>query len=401
MKTFPCRFLIITLMLTMCLGCVSHAEESDIRIHTFAVPRMNKVNVRREPAGSIRGTVGVNDSVYILDTTVKRKKTWCRVIAFNDGWYQAYIQADYLIPLHDMASDIVKVDGGENHVLLLRSDGTCLALGYSHLNALNVSGWQNVTDIAAARYSSAALLQNGTILRSDPDGGEDPDVLTWRNVAQISGFTLDAGLRGIITGIDRNGNPLLPTSWKMRPDACVPDSWKQVRDIAYSSTVAACLTEDGVAHLLLSPLAELREPEAAEDLMRAEGMAGVRQLAAGDTCLVLLMEDGSIRYFGKDEYGSKACESWTDMTMIDACEQYVIGLKSGGSVVMTGRMESRDCHPGVYAEGLHETTYVNFSEDSQLDAWTDMVSIDAGVLFILGIHADGTPDMIGSFRYVP
>ena len=68
---------------------------------------------------------------------------------------------------------------------------------------------------------------------------------------------------------------------------------------------------------------------------------------------------------------------------------------------MAGKMESRDCHPGVYAEGRHETTYVNFSEDGQLDTWTDMVNIDARGQFILGIHADGSPDMIGSYCYNP
>ena len=55
----------------------------------------------------------------------------------------------------------------------------------------------------------------------------------------------------------------------------------------------------------------------------------------------------------------------------------------------------------LYAEGRHETTYVNFSEDGQLDSWTDMVYIDASGQFILGIHADGSPDMIGSYRYNP
>ena len=90
------------MMITMACLSTAFAEEHDIRIHTFAVPTKNKVNVRREPAGSIRGTIDKEDSVYILDTTVKRNKTWCCVIVLDDGWYQAYIQADYLIPLHDV-----------------------------------------------------------------------------------------------------------------------------------------------------------------------------------------------------------------------------------------------------------------------------------------------------------
>ena len=390
------------MMITMACLSTAFAEEHDIRIHTFAVPIKNKVNVRREPAGSIRGTIDKEDSVYILDTTVKRNKTWCCVIVLDDGWYQAYIQADYLIPLHDVASDVIKVDGGANHVLLLRSDGTCLALGYSHLNGLKVSNWRNVKDIAAARFSSIALLQDGTILIPDPDAYDvTPEILAWENTAQISGFTMDVDLGGMVTGIDHDGNPLFTSQWEAYMGTPVPSNWVHVQQISNSGSVAACLTEEGYAHVVISQLTEQREPEASEDLMRAEGITGVRQLATGDTCLVLLMEDGSVRFFGKDEYGAKACETWTDIKMIDACEQYVIGLRSDGSVVMAGKMESRDCHPGVYAEGRHETTYVNFSEDGQLDSWTDMVYIDASGQFILGIHADGSPDMIGSYRYNP
>ena len=113
------------------------------------------------------------------------------------------------------------------------------------------------------------------------------------------------------------------------------------------------------------------------------------------------MEDGSVRFFGSDEYGAKGCRTWTDITMIDACWQFVFGLKIDGSVVMAGKIKSRDCHPGVYAEGRHTATCVNFSEDGQLDTRTDMTYIDASGQFIPGIHADGSPDMIGSYRYNP
>lgn len=73
------------MMITMACLSTAFAEEHDIRIHTFAVPIKNKVNVRREPAGSIRGTIDKEDSVYILDTTVKRNKIWCCVIVLDEG----------------------------------------------------------------------------------------------------------------------------------------------------------------------------------------------------------------------------------------------------------------------------------------------------------------------------
>jgi len=112
LKSFLCLVTVLVLMNgSMCAS--SEANLSGIRIRTFAVPRIKNVNVRREPSGSIRATIDKKDSVYIIDTVEKKGKTWCRVIVFMDGWYQAYIQADYLVPLHDLADDVIKIVGGE------------------------------------------------------------------------------------------------------------------------------------------------------------------------------------------------------------------------------------------------------------------------------------------------
>lgn len=391
-----CLLLILMIMIPQTAG----AQEHDIRIHTFAVPAMKRVNVRREPAGSIRETIDPEISVYILDTQVKRNKTWCRVIVFGKQWYQAYIQADYLVPLHDMASDVIKVDGGANHALMLRADGTCFALGASYPHALNVSKWQNIADIASARFSCAALSRDGTVCLTEAAGQEiSDDIKEWKNCSRLFGQTIDTDLGGIITGIDASGNPLIAMEWETY-DAGenLPKTWRNLQQFAMNGTLAAALTKEGVAHLMLSPY-NAKATEDAEDLLAADGTEGVKQFAIGNNCLVLLMQDGTVRFFGENEYGAEACEAWSEISMVDACEQYVIGLTKEGKVLMAGRMESRDCHPGVYATGEHAPTFVNFSEDGQLNAWTDMISIDASGQFILGIHADGSPDMIGSYRY--
>ena len=391
-----CLLLILMIMIPQTAG----AQEHDIRIHTFAVPAMKRVNVRREPAGSICETIDPEISVYILDTQVKRNKTWCRVIVFGKQWYQAYIQADYLIPLHDMASDVIKVDGGANHALMLRADGTCIALGASYPHALNVSKWRDITDIAAVRFSCAALSRDGTVYLTEAAGqGISDDINEWKNCSRLFGQTIDMGLGGIITGIDASGNPLIATEWETG-DAGenLPKTWENLQQFAMNGTLAVALTKEGVIRLMLSPYSE-KAAEDAEDLFAADGTEGVKQFAIGNNCLVLLMRDGTVRFYGDNEYGAESCEAWSEISMVDACEQYVIGLTKEGKVLMTGRMESRDCHPGVYATGEHAVTYVNFSEDGQLDDWTDMISIDASGQFILGIHADGSPDMIGSYRY--
>ena len=397
-KTFICLAIILVLMNGITCAS-SEANQPEIRTRTFAVPRINKVNVRREPFGSIRGKIDKNDSVYIIDTVEKRNIVWCRVIVFEDGWYQAYIQADYLIPLHDVADDAVKIVGGDNHALLLRADGTCLALGSAWRYAMNISGWKNVRDIAAPRFSSVALLEDGSVRISDPDGaGVSEEVLDWKNVSSIHSMSMVI-VEGL-TGIDRQGRPLTDRSWESYMEVPVPD-WTDLRQFMHNGWIGAGITESGVFHLVVSAKGQETEPEACADVLHAEGTGNVRQFALGEACLTLLMNDGTVRFYGKNEYGAKECESWTDITQIAARKHYVLGLRADGSVVMAGKMVSPDCHPFVPAEGIHADTYVNFQEEGLLNSWDDMIYIDATDTFILGIHADGSPDMIGAYRYNP
>jgi len=398
LKSFLCLVTVLVLMNgSMCAS--SEANLSGIRIRTFAVPRIKNVNVRREPSGSIRATIDKKDSVYIIDTVEKKGKTWCRVIVFMDGWYQAYIQADYLVPLHDLADDVIKIVGGDNHTLLLRADGTCLALGAAWRYALNVNSWENVCDISAPRFSSAALLKDGTIRISDTDGlGISEEVLEWKNVSSIHSMSM--GIFDGLTGTDYQGYPLTDRSWESCMGVPVPN-WKDLRQFMHNGWIGAGITESSVLHVVVSATGQDKEPEACVDIQSAEGTNNVKQLALGEACLVLLMENGTVRFYGKNEHGAKECESWTDIIQIAAREHYVLGLRANGSVAMAGKIVSRDCHPNVYAEGIHADTYINFTEEGLLDAWNDMVYIDATDSFILGIHADGSPDMIGAYRYNP
>ena len=387
------------LLISAILYASAEADQPAVRIHTFAMPRTDRVNVRREPAGSIRAKIDKTDTVYIIDTVEKRKKTWCRVIVFEDGWYQAYIQADYLIPLHDAAQDVVKIVGGDNHVLLLRADGTCLALGSKHRYAMNVRDWRNVRDIAAPRFSSVALLQDGTVRISDPDGlGVSEEVLEWKDVSSIHSMSMTI-VEGL-TGIDRQGRPLTDRAWEGYMAVPVP-GWTDLREFMHNGWIGAGITDSGIFHVAVSAKGQEMAPDACADVLRAEGTEGVSRFALGEACLALLMEDGTVRFFGKNEYGAKDCESWTNITQIAARGSFVIGLRADGSVVMAGKMKSRDCHPFVTADGIHADVYMNFTEDGLLEAWNDMVYIDAADNFILGIYADGSPDMIGVYRYNP
>ena len=177
--------------------------------------------------------------------------------------------------------------------------------------------------------------------------------------------------------------------------------WTDLREFMHNGWIGAGITDSGIFHVAVSAKGQEMAPDACADVLRAEGTEGVSRFALGEACLALLMEDGTVRFFGKNEYGAKDCESWTNITQIAARGSFVIGLRADGSVVMAGKMKSRDCHPFVTADGIHADVYMNFTEDGLLEAWNDMVYIDAADNFILGIHADGSPDMIGVYRYNP
>ncbi|MBQ7921587.1 MAG: hypothetical protein IJ325_03300 [Clostridia bacterium] len=60
-------------------------------------------------------------------------------------------------------TDIVSVDVGQKHVVLLHTDGTVTAVGSNDKDQCNTTGWTDVTKVVSGAYFTAALRSDGTL----------------------------------------------------------------------------------------------------------------------------------------------------------------------------------------------------------------------------------------------
>lgn len=90
--------------------------------------------------------------------------------------------------------DIVDVAAGATHTVGLRSDGTVVACGNNEYGQCNVSDWVGIVDVAAARYAVYGLTSDGRILVAGQKYDGDlnrvlevptPEVSGWDNIVAI------------------------------------------------------------------------------------------------------------------------------------------------------------------------------------------------------------------------
>lgn len=101
----------------------------------------------------------------------------------------------------------------------------------------------------------------------------------------------------------------------------------------------------------------------------------LRQIAAGQHSAYALLTDGSVLYTGIDTQGEGDCTAWTDVSLIDADIDYVLGLTPGGVV-----------HAGNIANYSNQIDAIR----AALATWQNVTALASGWTNILGLKADGT-----------
>lgn len=96
------------------------------------------------------------------------------------------------------------------------------------------------------------------------------------------------------------------------------------------------------------------------------------KIAANDLFTYVLKDDGHVVSIGNNSNGE--VESWSDVASISAGIEHVVGLKKDGTVVATGSN--------------------NYGE-TEVSSWTDMIAVSAGDHFTAGLKKDGTVVVTG------
>ena len=143
--------------------------------------------------------------------------------------------------------DIVDVAAGATHTVGLRSDGTVVACGNNEYGQCNVSDWVGIVDVAAARYAVYGLTSDGHILVTGQkplyEGGlvdavlevPTPEVSGWDNIVAILASCEGGDGCDYVVGIREDGTIVTNRStWAYLDDGDI-ESFQDVQCIDVAS----------------------------------------------------------------------------------------------------------------------------------------------------------------------
>ncbi|MEN6417461.1 MAG: protein kinase [Clostridiaceae bacterium] len=224
--------------------------------------------------------------------------------------------------------------------------------------------------LAAGSHYSAVLNSDGTV--SVYGGGESAiEASSWTNVAQLSGYgDLLAGLRSdgtvVVTGTDAQ-----------YLDIGVIEGWTDIVQVEVGYHGLLALTRDG--YVLYTGNINTGE----QDYGRSDCVDwyGVKKLIKGDEHMVAINADGTMDSAGMDNVNQCAVSGFS--SVIDAA---------------TGCQ----CTYILHADGTVDVIGGNPKYDfGQFDAadWTDIIAIECGDRFVIGLKSDGTVVAAGDNEY--
>lgn len=164
------------------------------------------------------------------------------ITGYGSWWQERQIQQN-----QEMWSGIVAIAAGggsgrapgAGHTVGLREDGTVVAVGDNEYGQCDVDDWKDIIAIAAGDWFTVGLKSNGTVITTQPDLEEFPDLYAgacnvdgegWNDIIAIaagSGSTIGLKKDGSIVSVgyndfdqSRNAN-----EWE---DIMVYDEWRQM-----------------------------------------------------------------------------------------------------------------------------------------------------------------------------
>ena len=212
-------------------------------------------------------------------------------------------------------SDLIDIELGTTgligppHLVGLRSNGTVVANGWSGWstvgsssinyndgggNECKVSGWSQVTDIAAGDSLTVGLKSDGTVLVANGYDGDEYNVSGWNSISEISvGERHIVGLKsdGTVVATGRNSN-----------GQCDVSNWENIIAVA-----------------------------------------------AGGNFTLGLRSDGTVVATGNNENGECNVSYWDNIIAIWAGYDYSLGLKSDGTLIAVGNNANGKCDVSNWA----------------------------------------------------
>ena len=181
------------------------------------------------------------------------------------------------------------ISAGGWHTVVLKKDGTVVAVGDNDYDQCNVSRWTDIVAISAGFHHTVGLKKDGTVVAVGDNSYYQCNVSRWTDIVAISA----GGLHTV--GLKKDGTVVAVGN--ISSDQCNVSQWTDI--IAISA---------GINHT------------------------------------VGLKKDGTVVAVGAIDYDQCNVSRWTDIVAISAGDYHTVGLKKDGTVVAVGRNTYDQCN---------------------------------------------------------
>lgn len=232
-------------------------------------------------------------------------------------------------------TNVVALGGGIGDYIILKRDGTVKAkLILYETAAQTVKAWNGIKFVTAGDYHVVAVKKDGTALATGKSNHRQCEVSAWRNIVKAAaGFDFTAGLKA-------DGTVVLATD----QDCYDVSDWQNIVDIQGALNILLGLTEDGRVRVTCGYDYGLDENE----IQEIQGWTDIVAIATGGYHVVGLKSDGTVVATGRTSDGQCNVSKWTDIVAVYTGSSHTIGLKADGTLVATGDNDHGQCN----VEGL-------------------------------------------------
>ena len=261
------------------------------------------------------------------------------------------------------------VAAGGAHTVVLKSDGTVVAVGNNNYGQLNTGNWTDIIQVAAGwadpgffEGTTVGLCSNGTVVATGRNIEKQCEVGGWTDIIQVAASPYHTvGLRANGTVVATGAEGLIDYG------QLNVTGWTNITQVAAGIQHTVGLRADGtvVAVGLNRSNAPLCDVGNWTDIVQVEAACHTVGLRANGTVVAV-----GLNYSGSCDVGN-----WTDIIQVAACCEHTVGLCRNGTVVAVGH----DCH----------------GQCSDVGNWTDIVQVSAGSFHTVGLTSDRTVVAVG------
>ena len=264
----------------------------------------------------------------------------------------------------------IQAVGGENHTVILYSDGSVAAIGRNSDGQCNVGSWRDIIQIAAGFNHTVGVRSDGTVVAVGRNTGGQCNVGSWRNIVQVAaGEAHTLGLRkdGTVVAIGRNSD-----------HQCEVDRWTGIAQIAAAKVNSLGLTRDNQVII--------KGAFTTAENFHLGGWTDVVSIASGTGYFAGVKANNTAVGHGRNtdpegrgNYSDISVEGWRNITQMAVGRCNAFGLTREGYVLCSGRND--------------------FGQMDAVRTWSNIKYIGAGVNHVIGIRRDGTLVAAGDNSY--